>query len=98
MLVTAEVLNKEFGWYDYKVFRICSEITRQVFPIVVDIDHPRSKAAFERLFVITQKMETAGLIGKLGLGLQAAAAFVALYSVPSIPNETPGDVLLSPVW
>jgi magnesium-protoporphyrin IX monomethyl ester (oxidative) cyclase len=84
--------------YDYKVFRICSEITRQVFPIVVDIDHPRSKAAFERLFVITQKMETAGLIGKLGLGLQAAAAFVALYSVPSIPNETPGDVLLSPVW
>ena len=84
--------------YDYKVFRICSEITRQVFPIVVDIDHPRSSAAFERLFVITQKMETAGLIGKLGLGLQAAAAFVALYSVPSIPNETPGDVLLSPVW
>ena len=84
--------------YDYKVFRVCSEITRQVFPLVVDIDHPQSKAAFDRLFRITQKMETAGTVGKIGLGLQAAAAFLSLYSVPSIANEMPTDVRLAPVW
>jgi magnesium-protoporphyrin IX monomethyl ester (oxidative) cyclase len=91
--------------YDYKVFRICSEISRQVFPVVLDIDHPRFRSGLDRLARITKDLAASngrgGLFGgfaRIGLRLDAAAAFVGLFLLPSQRNEAPAAVRLSPAW
>ncbi|RST86247.1 magnesium-protoporphyrin IX monomethyl ester (oxidative) cyclase [Aquibium carbonis] len=90
--------------YDYKVFRLTNEITRQVFPLVVDIDHPRFRKGLEKLRVIN---ETAATIEGNGIGarlkrgfcgLRAAATFVSLYTIPTIENELPDTSRMQPVW
>ncbi len=91
--------------YDYAVFRMCSEISKQVFPMTLDIDHPRFRAGMTRLAAITADMSTArakgGLVGKLktvGLGLSAAGVLVGLYLLPTQGNQMPAAIRLSPVW
>jgi len=91
--------------YDYKVFRVCSEISKQVFPLTLDIDNPRLREGFDRLAKITAAMGDAkakgGLIGALkrvGLGAQAAATFIGIYLLPTESNVAPAAVRLSPAW
>ncbi|MBL8330327.1 MAG: magnesium-protoporphyrin IX monomethyl ester (oxidative) cyclase, partial [Rubrivivax sp.] len=44
-----EAMGLDSTDYDYKVFRITSEISKQVFPISLDIDHPAFRAGMEKL-------------------------------------------------
>ena len=65
--------------YDFKVFRITTEIAKQVFPVSLDLDHPAFAPGLERLRRITVAKGAArrqgGLMGKLkNIGLTAAAA------------------------
>ena len=50
-----EAMGLDRTEYDYKVFRITSEISKQVFPVSLDIDHPAFRAGMERLFRIQQR-------------------------------------------
>jgi magnesium-protoporphyrin IX monomethyl ester (oxidative) cyclase len=91
--------------YDYRVFRLTSEITKQVFPVVLDIDHPAFLLGFDRLAAITAAMDDnkrkGGLLAplkKVGLMLQAGAAFARLFFVPAVGNEAPPLVRLVPAW
>ena len=91
--------------YDYQVFRITSEITKQVFPLTLNIDDPRFREGLERLRKISVATEAArvqgGLIGgvkRAGLALAAAATFVRLYCLPAQPNRLPVDVRVAPAW
>lgn len=91
--------------YDHRVFRITSEITKQVFPLVLDTDHPTFRAGLDRMFRITTAMAEAkaqpGLRGRLRrLGLTAAAGytFVRLYVMPAKRHAVPADVRLAPAW
>ena len=91
--------------YDYKVFRITSDIARQVFPVELDIDHPAFRAGLERMRAITVAQRAArrrgGLLGKLrnaGLTVSAGATFVRLFLLPAKRNATPASVRLSPAW
>lgn len=91
--------------YDYRVFRICSEITKQTFPMTLDIDNPGFRRGMERMRVITEGMAEAkakggltGALRRIGLGVQAAATFVGLYLTPVESNEMPVDVRLVPAW
>jgi magnesium-protoporphyrin IX monomethyl ester (oxidative) cyclase len=102
-------LYKGFGMniteYDYKVFRITSDIARQVFPLTLDIDSPVFRAKLERLRAISTAVEAArargGLIGKLQVGmlaLQGVAVFARLYMLPVQRHDLPDQVGMSPAW
>ena len=91
--------------YDYDVYRCCSDITKQVFPLTLNTDSPKLRAGFDKLAAITDGMSAAkaegGLVGrvkKLGLTLQAGAVFVGLYLIPSLPNTPPAHVRITPTW
>jgi magnesium-protoporphyrin IX monomethyl ester (oxidative) cyclase len=91
--------------YDFTVFRITSEISRQVFPLTIDIDNPRFRAGLERLRRITEGMAAArargGLAGGLrraGLTLAAAVTFTGLFLLPGRPNPMPERIRLAPSW
>ena len=52
--------------YDQRVFRICSDITRQVFPLVLDTDNPRFPAGLERMRRIAAGIDAAQGAGRRG--------------------------------
>ena len=103
------MLHNEMGLestnYDYTVFRITNEITRQVFPVMLDIDNPTFRTGLERLFQLQTRMNAAkqrgGLIGNLqraGLAAAALATFVRLYTLPVLRNELTAEVRMAPAW
>ena len=100
-----QAMGLEATDYDYTVFRITSEISKQVFPLTLDIDHPAFRAGMDRLFHLAQAMERAkqqgGVIGALrraGYATAAAATFARLYLLPTVPNELPRQVRMAPAW
>ncbi len=91
--------------YDYEVFRITTEITKQVFPVSLDHDHPAFRAGMTRLFDLSTRMEAAkaqgGIIGKLkqaGLAVRGAATFARLYLLPVKRHDLPQQVRVVPAW
>ncbi len=91
--------------YDRRVFSICSEITRQVFPVVLDTDSPRFLALLEQMRRVAVAIDAAkargGIVGavkRAGLTLAAAATFAGLYFTPVKRNAAPANVRLVPAW
>ncbi len=91
--------------YDYKVFSICNEITRQVFPLTLDIDSSDFRRRMEGLRQTADAIDAAkrdkslfGAARVMGLRLSAAAKFIGLLLVPSQPNAMPDSVRLAPAW
>ncbi|MBV9655205.1 MAG: magnesium-protoporphyrin IX monomethyl ester (oxidative) cyclase [Acetobacteraceae bacterium] len=91
--------------YDYTVFRITSEIARQVFPVELDIDNPAFRAGMERMRRLSVAINAAraqgGLAGgvkRLGLTAGAALAFARLYMLPARKNVLRQHVCLKPTW
>jgi magnesium-protoporphyrin IX monomethyl ester (oxidative) cyclase len=106
---TRPVLNRAMGFdptdYDFRVFRITSEISRQVFPLTLDIDHPAFRRGLDRLFRIRTSFDAArtrgGLLKPLrmaALAVAGAATFVRLYLLPTRANALPGRVRVAPAW
>ena len=100
-----EALGMDITDYDFRVFRITSEITKQVFPLTLDIEHPAFRAGLDRLCRIAHASAAArargGVIGavkRTGLMLAGAATFVGLYLRPTKPNALPARIRLSPAW
>ena len=98
-------MGLESDAFDYRVFDICSEITRQVFPLVLDTDNPKFRAGFTRLFELAQAAEAAkqrgGVVGALkraGCAVAAAATFGRLFLMPVKPNALPEQVRVAPAW
>ena len=91
--------------YDLRVFAICSAITRQVFPLVLDTDAPRFRAGLERMRRIAGAIDAAkaqggmvGAIKRVALVGAAAASFTWLYLTPVKRNAAPDTVRLVPAW
>ena len=100
-----ESMGLDSTHYDYEVFRITNEITRQVFPLALDTDRPAFRAGLEKLFEIAQAHEAAkvrgGLLGKLAQGWHASRAalcFARLYLMPVIEQDLTPEVRLAPSW
>jgi magnesium-protoporphyrin IX monomethyl ester (oxidative) cyclase len=91
--------------YDHQVFRTCTEICKQVFPVTLDTDSPAFRRGLERLWHISERMAAAraqgGVMGRLkrgGLGIAAAATFARLYLLPGNHAALPAQVRMEPVW
>ena len=91
--------------YDMEVFRITSEICRQVFPVTLEADTPAFRRNLDRLLHISNALGEAkkvpGVMGSLkraGWSVAAAAVFARLYFLPGRKAELPAQVRLSPVW
>ncbi|MFZ1429501.1 MAG: magnesium-protoporphyrin IX monomethyl ester (oxidative) cyclase [Geminicoccaceae bacterium] len=91
--------------YDFEVFKITSDISRQVFPLTLDLNNPAFHAALERLLRISERMAAAerqgGVMGKLrkaGLVAAAGVGFLRLYLIPAKRNDLPRQVRLAPAW
>ena len=100
-----EALGVDTDWYGQEVFRKTSEITKQVFPITLDIDHPRWMPGLKRLQKASADMDRAkkrggiaGAIGKASAGARAALAFVSLYTIPARKHRVPESTRLVPAF
>ncbi|WP_417715184.1 magnesium-protoporphyrin IX monomethyl ester (oxidative) cyclase [Rhodocista pekingensis] len=100
-----EALGVDPTEYDFTVFRITTEICKQVFPVTLDIDNPQFAAGMEKLCRIAEATADAkakgGIVGAVkqaGLGLQGAWTFLRLYLLPTKSNTLPRQIRLAPAW
>ena len=91
--------------YDFQVFRITSEISRQVFPLTLDLDNPAFHAGLERLRRINEAVAAtqgrtgpAAVLRRAWLGATAGFGFLRLFLLPAKSNELPSTVRLAPAW
>jgi magnesium-protoporphyrin IX monomethyl ester (oxidative) cyclase len=91
--------------FDHTVFRITTEISRQVFPLTLPLDDPRFRAGLDRLRRIGEARAAAAASGgplaglkRAALGVAGALVFARLYLLPVRANALPQDVRLAPTW
>jgi len=91
--------------YDYKVFAICNQISRQVFPVELDIDSPQFRRQMEKLRLAAVKVEEGKERGGIGGFFQrlsgmagAGLAFARMYFHRTRPNALPATIRLQPAW
>ena len=91
--------------YDMEVFRVCSKISEQVFPLTIDIDNPAFLANLERLRLVSEASAEArkaggitGALRRAGLMVSGAAAFARLFFMPAKPNPVPENVCIAAAW
>jgi magnesium-protoporphyrin IX monomethyl ester (oxidative) cyclase len=106
---TRPALHRAMGFdpteYDYQVFRVTSEISKQVFPLTLDIDHPVFRAGLERLCRLNAAAQRAkaqggvlGWVKRAGIAAAGAATFMRLYLLPAKPNALPQQIRVAPAW
>ena len=100
-----KALGVDPAWYGQEVFRKTSEISRQVFPMTLDIDHPAWEPTLNRLLeanlTIARGTKRGGLAGRAqALRGRAAAArcFARLLAIPVKRNAVPDSPRLEPVY
>ncbi|WP_066525116.1 magnesium-protoporphyrin IX monomethyl ester (oxidative) cyclase [Erythrobacter sp. CCH5-A1] len=91
--------------YDYKVFAICNQIARQVFPVELDIDSPAFRRQMEKLRLAAARIEDGkakggigGMIARASGMASAGLAFARMYLQRPKPNTLPRSIRLQPAW
>lgn len=91
--------------YDYKVFAICNQIARQVFPVELDIDSPAFRRQMEKLRLAAARIEDGkakggigGMIARASGMAGAGLAFARMYLQRPKPNTLPRSIRLQPAW
>ncbi len=106
---TRPALYDAFGMditdYDYAVFRLTTEISRQCFPLTVDCDTPKFRARMEDMLRTMRRLDTLrgkpGIMNKARRGLcmaQAGWTFARLFLQRTETNAMPAKVRLVPAW
>ena len=100
-----KALGVDVTWYGQEVFRKTSEITKQVFPITLDIDHPRWRPNLDRMEAASRQIAAAKERGGIGgffnrmTGMaKATAAFVAVFTIPAHKHVVPESPRLEPAY
>jgi magnesium-protoporphyrin IX monomethyl ester (oxidative) cyclase len=100
-----KALGIDIDWYDQEVYRKTSAIARQIFPVEIDIDHPRWLPGLRRMDTAMRDMDRAkkagglsGRVAHLAASARALTAFVGLYLIPVKTNTPPASVRMEPVY
>ena len=100
-----EAMGLDSTEYDYTVFRITTEISKQVFPISLDTDHPVFRARLHRLYEISKRNDAAKAKGgvlswftRASCVAQALWTFGALYLMPVQQHHLPAQIRMEPSW
>jgi magnesium-protoporphyrin IX monomethyl ester (oxidative) cyclase len=100
-----EAMGLDTDEYDYTVFRITTEISKQVFPLSLDTDNPKFRAGLKRLFEISKANDDAKLRGGIsGLftqgvcAVQALWTFGRLFMMDTLEHELPANIRMQPSW
>ena len=100
-----KALGVDPDWYAHEVFTKTSELSKQIFPITVDIDHPKWQTNLERLQKANVDLDAArkqgGVAGRmkaLGAQARAARAFVNLYFIPAKGHQVPASTRMEPAY
>jgi magnesium-protoporphyrin IX monomethyl ester (oxidative) cyclase len=91
--------------YGMEVFRIVSEVSKQVFPVRLDVDNPAFLKGLRKLHALAVRIEAAkskgGVLGRLRalpLQLRAAGTFLRLYLLPAKSEELPSEMRVAAAW
>jgi magnesium-protoporphyrin IX monomethyl ester (oxidative) cyclase len=106
---TRPMLHRAMGLepdnFDYRVFDITTEISKQVFPISLDTDSPAFRAGLARLVVCSEGHAAAkarggvvGLVQRAGHALVGVATFVRLFVHPVKRHALPVQIRVAPAW
>ncbi len=100
-----KALGVDPDWYAHEVFTKTSKLSEQIFPITLDIEHPRWQPTLERLHranvQIAKAKEAGGFGGKLNQligSAKAAMCFVSLYTIPAKKHQVPQSTRLEPAY
>ena len=100
-----QAMGLESEAYDREVFRITNEITQQVFPIALDIDHPAFMSGLAHLVEITDDFDAAkarggisGLLGRAWHGGRALVQFAQLFLLPVQRQQLLEEPRMRPTW
>jgi magnesium-protoporphyrin IX monomethyl ester (oxidative) cyclase len=98
-------LGLDIDWYDREVLKKTSEISRQIFPIEIDLDHPRWEPGLRKLRAAMGDMAAAksrgglgGWIGAKTAALRAGLTFAGLYLIPVKKHQVPANPRLVPAY
>ncbi len=100
-----EALGLDPTEYDYQVFRITNQISRQVFPIELDIESPKFQALMAQLLRLSRAIDETktrrgalAMLKRVGLTAGVAVTLMRLFLTPTVVNEPPREVRLAPAW
>ncbi|MEL6583312.1 MAG: magnesium-protoporphyrin IX monomethyl ester (oxidative) cyclase [Pseudomonadota bacterium] len=100
-----DALGIDIEEYDRTVLHRTSEISKQCFPLALDMENPRWQRGLEKLRAAMMDadaaMQKGGLSGKIGKNLamaRAGLAFVGLYLIPSQKVAPMDEPVLQPMY
>jgi magnesium-protoporphyrin IX monomethyl ester (oxidative) cyclase len=93
-----EALGIDPTEYDYTVFRVCSDITKQVFPVVLDSDSPKFRARMDTILAASRKMQGANAFGRKWQQARIGVALTQIYFMRPEKNVVPVSVRMVPAW
>ena len=100
-----EALGVDVTWYGQEVFRKTSEISKQVFPMTLDIDHQRWRPNLDRMEAASRQIaaakERGGVLGfasRVAGMAKAAFAFVSIFTIPAHKHTVPDSPRMEPAY
>jgi magnesium-protoporphyrin IX monomethyl ester (oxidative) cyclase len=100
-----QALGMDVDVFDRKVITLTSEISKQVFPLAIDVENPQFWAHLEAMHQNNLRIQENARTGGLGGALRGTfykvangVRFLRLWLMRPKPNTLPADVRMEPVW
>ena len=98
-------LGVDPDWYGHEVFTKTSELSKQIFPITLDIESPAWSRGLKRLQRANADLAKAkartgpmAALRRMAASTRAAAAFARLYVIPAKRHNVPASTRLEPAY